>query len=45
MIANLIMDVRNSPSILEFESCLFLTIELLESLEYVISMYQNFISD
>ena len=39
MVTSLIMDVTNSPSIFESESCLFFTIELPESFEYEISMY------
>ena len=35
------MDVTNSHSIFEFDCCLFLTIELMESFEYEISIYQN----
>ena len=40
-VKKLIMNVTNSLSIFESESCLILTIELLESFEYEILMYQN----
>ena len=35
------MDVTNSLPIFESESCLFLTIKLLESFEFEIAMHKN----